>query len=369
MKQLLYTIINEVNIDDQIGFIRSIIDDPKDQEKVIKQMYMAGNAELKEFWASHAKSKGYNQTQSDAIYKILMDAGAIELLQDCMAQNGIIDPSAILNQLNKPQSLLDLIINAIPSEYVFDKSCISDLISCQPGAGGAAVGPGELLLSFIVKDCRQNGGAAAKKNASDENGAKKDEVSGDLRMSDYGVEIKGNQCLFAGQKHQPRGDSFRKNCSKFFPDIDFGKAATTPWENNFPEMLKIALEANIKQDPVVTIVQWLCGGKGSIQYFHDVGNTAYKDYVECVDELGIKTGKDFLLSLAVAGLKSYWHTEHFDRVLFINNAKNKAPRCLVIDPSQSIPKLWPIFKANFKVDTAIDPSDKHKILPKLTMIG
>lgn len=329
------------------NIIQDIVNSEETSVKTFKKMYMAASEDIGNRWEKYVTEvKKFSEDQADIVFRILQKNGNLDLMIDCIKKGGVIDPKSFLSVLNTPMSLSQLFAELVPSEYNFDIKTIERLVRCQTGAASITVGPGELAISLLTKDTVQNGGLKSKRNKCEDDNKK----SGDLLMGGMVVEMKGNMCLFSGLKNKPRGNVLLSNLKKKYNFVPTG-AGFAEWNKYFDDNKKL---------DVSKFAENIC-----TNYFEEDHDQLSK-YIEFLKTTDISTGKDFLLSLALYGLKVYWQTENFDRVMFINS---KTLQVLIIDPSQSFSKLWEVFSNNFKAVTAIAKNDIRRSLPKITLIS
>lgn len=334
--------------------VKSLANDDNTADDIIHKMYTAGSKELQNAWAKLCLKKKYSESQGQQLLNVLMKHDLIDLAAACINDDGIVDGDSLLNK--KDRFLLGSFLDKkLLDDYKITPKAIADIISCQPANGSTAVGPGEMFLTIIIKDAMQNGGAKKGKNDEIEDDS---EITGDIRIGNFGIEIKGSAAAFQGQKHKPSHSEMVKNLKKLPSNCYYSKSAVSKWRSCWPNLL------NHCKTPDGVAKAILTGVYGDESIFNE-----YLEMLSSTPELFMDFDA-FMISCSAYSLKQYHAVEPFDSILFLESAGSRKtnPTAFILRPGGlSIKQIFDIFNQNFTLNSCFDCDSDHRVMPKINL--
>lgn len=337
--------------------VKSISNNDDTPDQIIHSMYVAGSKELKEAWGKLCQVKNYNATQGEHLLKVLTNHDLMDLAAACIEENGIVDGDLLLNKKGRFK-LAQFLDKKLLDDYKIAPAAIADIIACQPASGSVAVGPGEMFLTCIIKDAVQNGGAAKGKNDGAESDA---EITGDIRIGSFGVEIKGSAAAFMGQKGKPSHSDLIKNIKKMKAGTYYSKGSVKEWEKCW----SAAIEHYKTPAAIATaIMDGIYSSSGQPERF--------KEYISMLnkDPGTFSDFSNFMISASAYSLYQYKAIEPFDYIMFITSEGNKKknPDAFVLPVNgKSLRDLYDVLSENFTVKSCFDCASDHRIMPKIEL--
>ena len=335
--------------------VKSLANDDNTPNDIIHKMFTAGSKKLQEKWSKLCKEKNYTESQGQQLLQVLMKHDLIDLAAACINDRGLVDGDVLLNKHDRfllgsflDQKMLD--------DYKLSRQAIADIIGCQPPNGSTAVGPGEMFLTFIIKDAVQNGGAKKGKN-DDVND--KSEITGDIKIGNMGVEIKGSSAAFQGQKQKPSHSELIKNIKKLPKECYYIKSGKSDWQKCWPKLLEYCKTPE---------------GVAKALYTDVYSNTnLFDDYLKMLRDKpsDFEEFNAFMISGSAYSLKQYHSVEPFDSILFLESAgtRKSNPTAFIIRPANlSIREIFDIMIENFTLDCCPDMNSDHRVMPKINLI-
>lgn len=337
--------------------VKAISNNDDTPDQIIHSMYVAGSKELKEAWANLCKVKNYSASQGAQLLKVLTDHDLMDLAAACIEDNGIVDGDTLLSKKDrfKLGSFLD---KKLLDDYKITPAAIADIIACQPASGSVAVGPGEMFLTCIIKDAVQNGGAAKGKNDDVESNA---EITGDIRIGDSGVEIKGSAAAFMGQKDKPSHSNLQRNIKKMPAGTYYEKGGVKDWRSVWGATINHYKTPEAIARAIMTDV-----------YTNVQQKARFKEYINMLksDPKTFLDFDNFMISASAYSLYQYNATEPFDYIMFIvsEGSRKTNPDALVLPVNnKSLKDLYDILVENFTVKSCFDCASDRRIMPKIEL--
>ena len=344
MKSLLQNILEQATPDEMVAFIKSQIVDPETNQRIIKKMYNAGTGEAKDLIVAWLTSKEFSKDQIRCVLAIFDDYDKMDMLTELATNNGIIEPNDILG-VTEGQLYGILTGGKVSALYQPDKEMMAELMSTQPGQKGVTVGPAEIALMVLVKDCGQNSG---KNTITDEETA--ETIGSDLKMGRNAVEVKGREAMFCGQKRKPDIKATLKAISKYGVELK----GTTDAENK--DLMGLISDPTKLAD---------FGRMCFIDYFKS--SKYFDEWVTFLEIGKIKTIQNFLLSISLWALLEYQSDERFHDILIIDTGNTTYPFLHISfkGSKQTIEGLYDLCKDKLHCAQMIKDSSRKEI-PKVT---
>lgn len=345
MKTLLRYILEQESLSGMVDFIKAKIDAPKDNEEIITRMYNAATGEVRAKIVSWLQEKGFSKDQIRCTISIFEEYDELGLLFNLATGSSIIEAEKILNVTEG--HLLDILNAGLEAKsYKPNNDLMSELMSTQPGQKGVTVGPAEIALMVLVNNCTQNTG----KNVLTNNETA-ETIGSDLNMDGVGVEVKGVEAMFCGQKFKPDAKTLLKNMKAYGVQINSTR------DKNCPELMKL-----IEEPVQLKKFGEFCFG----DYFPTTNY--FNEWLELLGSGKIKSVQNFLLSISLWGLMEYQKSEGFNNIIIINTENKSTYPYLNIQfkgKKQTIENLYTICNGKLKVDNYIRDASR-KQLPKVT---
>lgn len=343
MKSLLQSILEQASPEEMVGFIKAQIVDPEANEKIIKKMYNAGTGEAKELITAWLNAKKFSKDQIRCVLSIFDDYDKMDMLVELATNDGIIDSNEILG-VSEGKLYNILTGGKVGMQYRPPKEMMVELMSTQPGQKGVTVGPAEIALMVLVKNCAQNSDGIVG------DGEEAETVGSDLKMGVRAVEIKGREAMFCGQKSKPDIKATLRTISKYGVTLE----GTTDAKN--PDLMALISKPEELEK---------FGRECFVDYFKP---TRYFDeWVKFLGSGKIQTVQNFLLSISLWALLEYQADEKFHDILIIDTKNNTYPFLHITFKGlkQTIDGLYSMWKDKLVCAQMIKDSSRKEI-PKVT---
>lgn len=355
---MLLEAADKLNPRDSRNNVKALANDDDTPDNIIHKMYVAGSKELQDAWGELCGKKNYTESQGKQLLDILMKHDLIDLAAACINDEGIVSSDKLLNMTGrfKLASFLD---KKLLTDYNLSMEAVLDIISCQPSNSGVAVGPGEMFLTFIIRDAKQNGGSKKEKNADVKDDS---EITGDILIGNMGLEIKGSEAAFFGQKAKPQHAILKRNLNEIKSKHGI-QYPTGRSEKEWRQFFNILLE--IYKTPAAI-------GEAILKDVYDDNKQKlnYPKYIKLLEDDRFTSFDNFMMLVVAYAMKQYNTVEGFDSVMFIQSKKGVSnPTALIIKDvdKKSISDLYDVFINDFKLVSCFDYSNDRRVMPKVDL--